>query len=196
MRNISLNRKFKKLATIVTVSLFITMVLVSCAFVPHPHPNSQSAQRYHMDMWDPGWTGRGMWEPDMMGPGQRQRMERHWTFMHSGIPTQYRGQTNPLTPTTEIVQEGAKLYRQQCAACHGPQGMGDGDAGKSLNPSPALLAYMIQKPMSVDEYMMWAIAEGGKQFGTAMPAHKEILTKNDIWKIVTFMRAGFPSNLQ
>ena len=74
--------------------------------------------------------------------------------------------------------------------------MGDGEAGKSLSPSPALLAYMIQMPMSVDEYMMWTIAEGGKQFGTSMPAYKDILTENDIWEIVSYMRAGFPPDVE
>ena len=70
--------------------------------------------------------------------------------------------------------------------------MGDGEAAKALDPSPALLAYMIQMPMSVDSYMLWSISEGGEAFGTAMPAFKEVLTKDEIWKIVTYMRAGFP----
>ena len=39
---------------------------------------------------------------------------------------------------------------------------------------------------------MWTVSEGGKAFGTPMPAFKDMLSKEDIWKIVTFMRAGFP----
>jgi len=70
--------------------------------------------------------------------------------------------------------------------------MGDGEVANSLNPSPALLAYMIQMPMSVDEYMLWSISDGGAAFGTAMPAFKDVLNQNEIWKIVTYMRAGFP----
>jgi mono/diheme cytochrome c family protein len=85
------------------------------------------------------------------------------------------------------------LYQQQCASCHGAQGMGDGAAAKALNPSPALLAYMIQMPMAVDEYLMWSITEGGAQFGTAMPAFKGTLASEDIWKIIAYMRAGFPA---
>jgi mono/diheme cytochrome c family protein len=46
--------------------------------------------------------------------------------------------------------------------------------------------------MSVDEYMLWSISDGGAAFGTAMPAYKDVLTKDEIWKIVTYMRAGFP----
>lgn len=71
--------------------------------------------------------------------------------------------------------------------------MGDGEAAKALNPSPALLAYMIQMPMSVDEYMLWTISDGGAAFGTDMPAFKDVLSKDEIWKIVTYMRAGFPA---
>lgn len=116
--------------------------------------------------------------------------------MHSNIPKEYRGQVNPFVSSKNILREGAELYRERCADCHGLNGMGDGDLGKDLSPSPALLAYMIQIPMAVDEYMMWSISDGGAQFGTAMPAFKEQLTRNEIWKVITFMRAGFPSNVQ
>jgi mono/diheme cytochrome c family protein len=71
--------------------------------------------------------------------------------------------------------------------------MGDGEAAKALNPSPALLAYMIQMPMAVDEYLMWTIADGGKAFGTAMPAFKNTLSAEEIWKIIAYMRSGFPA---
>ena len=63
---------------------------------------------------------------------------------------------------------------------------------KSLMPSPALLAYMIKRPISVDEYLLWAIADGGEAFATAMPAFKDKVSREDIWKIVAYMRAGFP----
>jgi hypothetical protein len=47
-------------------------------------------------------------------------------------------------------------------------------------------------PQTVDEYLLWAIAEGGRPFGTAMPAFKDALTREQIWQIITYMRAGFP----
>lgn len=112
--------------------------------------------------------------------------------MHSGVPKAYRGKTNPHTNTPEIIQAGSTLYTKQCASCHGAQGMGDGEAGRDLSPSPALLAYIIQMPMSVDEYMLWTISEGGQPFGTEMPSFKNSLSEDEIWKIVTFIRAGLP----
>lgn len=62
-----------------------------------------------------------------------------------------------------------------------------------MNPSPALLAYMIRMPMAVDEYPLWTISEGGTPFETDMPAFKEDLSADDIWRIIAFMRAGFPA---
>ena len=31
---------------------------------------------------------------------------------------------------------GAQVFAQYCATCHGPQGLGDGPVGKTLNPPP------------------------------------------------------------
>ena len=56
-----------------------------------------------------------------------------------------------------------------------------------------LLAHLIRMPDAVDEYLLWAISDGGKPFGTKMPAFKDALTEEQIWQIVTYMRAGFPA---
>ena len=149
-----------------------------------------------MDRWDPGRTERNLWAPGMMGQGQQHRMARHWTFMNAGVPSAYRGQRNPMSQAPEIIRAGGELYQKQCEACHGVQGLGNGVIANSLNPSPALLAYMIQMPMSVDEYLLWSISEGGKEFGTGMPGFKESLSEKQIWEIITYMRAGFPANTQ
>ena len=53
-------------------------------------------------------------------------------------------------------------------------------------------ALLASRSISVDEYLLWSIAEGGKQFGTNMPAFKGTLSRREIWEIVSYMRAGFP----
>jgi hypothetical protein len=70
--------------------------------------------------------------------------------------------------------------------------MGDGEPGRAVSPSPALLAYMIRRPLSVDEYLLWAISDGGEQFDSEMPASKDKLSRDDIWRVIAYMRAGFP----
>ena len=147
------------------------------------------------DMWNPGWLERDLWGDRQMGPDMEFRMERHWIFMNEGLPPAYRGARNPLPPTLETISEGRVLFEVNCAACHGKEGRGDGKAGLSLTPSPALLAYLIQRPMAVDEYLLWSVSEGGADFGTGMPAFKHILDATEIWQIISYMRTGFAQGL-
>jgi mono/diheme cytochrome c family protein len=41
-----------------------------------------------------------------------------------------------MTPNPALMARGRALYAQTCATCHGTEGMGDGAAGKGLNPRP------------------------------------------------------------
>ena len=132
------------------------------------------------------------WGMNNMGPGQQQRMQRHWTYMNEGVPAAYRGARSMVRATPEVIAEGQRLYANNCASCHGAEGLGDGDAGRSLVPSPAMLRWFVQMPMSGDEYLLWAISEGGERFGTDMPAFKNSLSEENIWEIIAYMRAGFP----
>jgi len=40
--------------------------------------------------------------------------------------------------------------------------------------------------------MYWTIAEGGAQFGTAMPAFKNALSSDDIWAVTAYIQARLP----
>jgi mono/diheme cytochrome c family protein len=144
------------------------------------------------DYWHPGWTHPDRWSPRSSSPEMRARMQRHRTFMHAGVPLAYRGAQSTVSITQDVIKTGGELYGTHCASCHGERGLGDGAAAKSVTPSPALLAYMIERPMMIDEYLLWTISDGGKQFGTGMPAFKGTLSKEQIWKIMAYMRAGFP----
>jgi Co/Zn/Cd efflux system component len=53
--------------------------------------------------------------------------------------------------------------------------------GQTLSPRPANLQWLSQMPMvQWDPFMYWTIAEGGAQYGNAMPAFKNKLSKDDI----------------
>jgi len=121
----------------------------------------------------------------------RSRILRQRTFMQGRIPKFYTHLKNPLPRTAGNVDSGRMLYIKHCETCHGTKGLGSGESEKGLAPSPALLAFMIKLPESVDPYLMWTIAEGGKPFGTDMPAFKNVLTADQIWQIITYMRSGF-----
>jgi mono/diheme cytochrome c family protein len=68
--------------------------------------------------------------------------------------------------------------------CHGPQGHGDGPAGQSLEPRPGNLAEVQSR--AEDDYLFWRIHDGKP--GTAMVAWKGILSDEQIWQAIAFLR--------
>lgn len=142
-------------------------------------------------MWDPEWTRRDTWKTERRSETPGWRMTRHQAFLEDGVPAAYRGAQNPTARTPPNVRKGGALHAENCASCHDASGTGHGDAGLALYPSPALLTHLIRMPDAVDEYLMWAVAEGGEPFGTDTPADE--LTDEQIWQIIAYMRAGFPA---
>ena len=69
--------------------------------------------------------------------------------------------------------------------CHGSQGHGDGPASGSLDPKPKNLA-VLQESVD-DDFLYWRISEGKP--GTSMVAWKNILTEEQIWQAVSFIRS-------
>jgi len=147
------------------------------------------------DPWMPEWMMREPGGPGPMSPTMSARMLRHAEFLNFGVPKAYEDAQSTVKANDKIIAAGRALYLKNCAACHGPDGLGDGDAGQSLSPSPAVLAYMITRPIAVDRYLLWSISEGGAQFGSQMPAFKDELTQQDMWEIIAYMREGFPLDM-
>jgi Cytochrome c, mono- and diheme variants len=98
------------------------------------------------------------------------------------VPTEYAGLSNPLG--SDAVNEGADVFHTNCETCHGPQGHGDGPAGQALDPKPRNLA-LLQTTAS-DGFLFWRIREGKP--GTSMVAWKGILTDEQIWESISFIR--------
>jgi high-affinity iron transporter len=65
--------------------------------------------------------------------------------------------SKPPKKTPQLVDEGKKLYEQNCMACHGVKGDGKGPASATLKPSPSDFAEPLNK---------WPITKGnpGKIF--------------------------------
>jgi mono/diheme cytochrome c family protein len=98
------------------------------------------------------------------------------------VPTQYAGLTNPLG--ADAANAGAQVFHTNCETCHGPQGHGDGPAGQALDPRPRNLALL--QTTAGDDFLFWRIREGKP--GTSMVAWQGILTDEQIWQVITFIR--------
>ncbi|MEQ1697158.1 MAG: cytochrome c [Hyphomicrobiaceae bacterium] len=147
----------------------------------------------NFDYWQPDWMVRELWGPGHMPKGMKVRLLRHSLFVQFGVPAEYAGSVSTAAaPSKDDLATGRDVYAANCSSCHGKDGMGGGEGARALSPSPALLAYMITRPVTVDEYLLWAISDGGAQFESDMPAFKDKLTRDEIWRVIAYMRAGFP----
>jgi len=100
------------------------------------------------------------------------------------VPAEFAGLTNPLGADAAAAAAGADVFKNNCTSCHGEQGHGDGPAGIALDPRPKDLA--IFAPAVEDDYLFWRITTGKP--GTAMIAWKGVLTDEQIWQVVAFIR--------
>jgi mono/diheme cytochrome c family protein len=98
------------------------------------------------------------------------------------VPAEYAGSANPFG--ADAADEGAEIFRTNCEMCHGPQGHGDGPAGQALDPKPRDLSKL--QAEAGDDFLFWRISEGKP--GTSMVAFKGILSEDQIWQVVSFIR--------
>jgi mono/diheme cytochrome c family protein len=86
--------------------------------------------------------------------------------------------------------KGKEKFNQICASCHGEKGHGDGPAAAALNPKPRDLSDPKYVSTISDEQMFKTIKEGGAAIGKSplMPAWGSVLTDNDIWNVIAYIR--------
>ncbi len=102
-------------------------------------------------------------------------------------PLARAGVSYPL-PTPETLERAGKLFKENCAVCHGDSLKGDGQAAAALDPLPANLTIRATyKHGSDKDSMHRTIAEGAP--GTAMIAWKAYLSDADIRLLCTYIES-------
>jgi len=177
----------------------IAGLVVAGGFAGH---SSGYAQGMMGDGYRGSHQGRGMGRGHGMGKGMGRGQGRgrgrgmgnhvrHRVIMRgAGIPTAYQNAKNPLPATQQNIAAGKQLYADQCASCHGAKGVGDGEAGRELNPKPANIAFVMDKPIATDAFLSWTLAKGGVSLKTAMPGFKDVLSDKERWQVIHYLRAG------
>ena len=92
---------------------------------------------------------------------------------------------NPVAVSDASLEVGKQSFANNCAACHGVGGAGDGPAGINLDPPPANLLVGHALYHYDAEFFNWI--RNGKP-GTAMPAFSGTLTDNEIWSTILYVR--------
>ena len=93
---------------------------------------------------------------------------------------------NPIPRSPESIARGKNIFERNCAVCHGPGGRGDGVAAASLPARPKDLSRLAPPPIFPDGVIAYRIANGKNLL---MPAWNAMLSNNDVWDLINFIRS-------
>lgn len=90
---------------------------------------------------------------------------------------------NPFKDNKDAVKSGKKLFTSMCVICHGFKGKGDGVAGAALSPKPANFTLKAIQEQT-DGALFWKLTNGK----APMAAYKDMLTEEQRWQLVNYLR--------
>ena len=102
------------------------------------------------------------------------------------VPLAAKKLKNPVPSTDANIQAGKQIYLQQCALCHAADGHSETKLGLVMYP-PAMDLNSPHVQRWSDSELLW-ITQNGVRL-TGMPAWKTIVSEEDTWKIIDFIRA-------
>lgn len=110
--------------------------------------------------------------------------------VHVDAPEEFASLENPFSGDHEAIEAGEEIFQTSCAACHGPEGKGDGPAAETLEPKPATLSDGMMMDMVSDGYLFWRVSKGGQMepFNSAMPAWETGLSEAQRWQVISYVR--------
>ncbi len=92
---------------------------------------------------------------------------------------------NPVQPTDDNLIGGVRIYKSDCAVCHGSPQNPIAEIGHSLYPR--VPQFMKDPPSDMTEGMIYQITKHGVA-RTGMPAWSKNLSDTDIWKVTAFLK--------
>jgi hypothetical protein len=92
------------------------------------------------------------------------------------------------------VENGRRVYYQNCVFCHGDALGGDGMYAHGLNPIPTNFMDRGTISQLQESFLFWRISKGGPglpaeggPWDSAMPAWENFLTEEEMWEVVLFL---------
>ena len=123
--------------------------------------------------------GRG----ELLAPAEVIDVMRYIRSLVRPLPTGMTGAQLDL-------RVGAQIYQQYCSACHGEKGDGQTSVGGHLAPPPRDFTRAAEMAVLGDSRFEQAILRGVP--GTAMAPWEGVLNKDDVRRVLAFIRHTFP----
>ena len=117
-------------------------------------------------------------------PGRAETGVAQWAKKH--ITVKGKADRNPMPDSMQTLKDGKEAFGHYCIVCHGLDGQNTGVpfAANLSPPVPSLASKEVQEYS--DGQLKWIIENGISPSG--MPASKGILSDEDMWTIVVYLR--------
>ena len=103
-------------------------------------------------------------------------------MLRASLSRRATGLTNPLQPSNEVLLAGQKIFKTNCAGCHGMPGQPS--QWGAQNFYPRVPQFADQPPVLSAPQMFVAIKHGIRYSG--MGAWNGMMSDEEIWKVATF----------
>ena len=103
--------------------------------------------------------------------------------LQATLSRQARGLTNPIQPSNEVLTTGLKIFKMNCAGCHGSPGQPSQWGTRNFYPRVPQFADN-QSHLSAPE--MFVATKYGIRY-SGMGAWNGMLSDEEIWKVATFL---------
>jgi hypothetical protein len=119
--------------------------------------------------------------------------EQEIDLVRGGNPYRELEHTDPAAYRAHL-ENGRRVYFENCFFCHGDFMAGDGVFAHGLNPIPTNFRDAGNIPQLEETFLFWRIAKGGPglpeeagPWDSAMPAWESFLTVEEMWDAVLFL---------
>jgi mono/diheme cytochrome c family protein len=118
-------------------------------------------------------------------PGRLETRTVYW--IKRNVTVGGKSQRNPVPATAANIDAGKHAFGYYCVACHGRDGQNTGVpfAGSMAPPIPSMASAEVQAYS--DGQLKWIIEHG--LFPSGMPASKGLLSDQEMWQVVRYLRA-------
>lgn len=113
-------------------------------------------------------------------------------FVLQGLRNPLRGADGRVSRAD--LEEGQRVYIQECVYCHGDALDGNGMFADGLRPRPANFRDPGTIAQLSESYVFWRVAKGGpglplegKPWNSAMPAWEDELTIEEMWQVIAYL---------
>lgn len=145
-------------------------------------PKNLSATRFSLRaLSDALWNGK----PGTTMPSWRALPQTNLTSVAAYVQRLYQPGNADAPVSTESMNQGERIFQQNCAVCHGVHGEGNGPAAATLSPAPA--NFKLKQPNP--DYLLQVLSEGIP--GTAMPSWTQQISDPDRKALSSFIRSLF-----